>query len=162
MSMRPPKSKGNGLLVASPFLLPSLIGLLIFSLLPLIISGLISLTDWNGLDQLTKAGFLQEHFIGLDNYKTILTTPEFWKTLGNTAEYIVLYIPFMLAASLLVAYLLSRPYKAIGTFRVIYYIPCPYKLGSRLPHLEVRAFAPVWRAERHPELFRHPGARLAH
>ena len=123
MSMRPPKSKGNGLLVASPFLLPSLLGLLIFSLLPLIISGLISLTDWNGLDQLTKTGFLREHFIGLDNYKTILTTPEFWKTLGNTAEYIVLYIPFMLAASLLVAYLLSRPYKGIGTFRVIYYIP---------------------------------------
>ena len=123
MSMRPPKSKGNGLLVASPFLLPSLLGLLIFSLLPLIISGLISLTDWNGLDQLTKTGFLREHVIGLDNYKTILTTPEFWKTLGNTAEYIVLYIPFMLAASLLVAYLLSRPYKGIGTFRVIYYIP---------------------------------------
>ena len=123
MSMRPQKSRGNGLLVASPFLLPSLLGLLIFSLLPLIISGLISLTDWNGLDQLTKTDFLREHFIGLDNYKTILTTPEFWKTLGNTAEYIVLYIPFMLAASLLVAYLLSRPYKGIGTFRVIYYIP---------------------------------------
>lgn len=123
MNIRSPKRKGSGFLVASPFLLPSLMGLMIFSLLPLIISGLISLTDWNGLDQLTKTGFLREHFIGLENYKTILTTPEFWRTLGNTAEYIVLYIPFMLTASLLVAYLLSRPYKAIGTFRVIYYIP---------------------------------------
>lgn len=117
------KKQGSSLLVASPFLLPSLIGLMIFSLLPLIISGLISLTDWNGLDQLTKPGFFQEHFIGIENYKTILTTPEFWRTLGNTAEYIVLYIPFMLAASLLVAYLLSRPYKTVGVFRVIYYIP---------------------------------------
>ncbi len=111
------------MLVASPFLLPSLIGLMIFSLLPLIISGLISLTDWNGLDQLMKPGFFQEHFIGFENYKTILTTPEFWKTLGNTAEYIVLYIPFMLAASLLVAYLLSRQRRGIGVFRVMYYIP---------------------------------------
>lgn len=51
------KKRGKGLLVASPFLLPSLIGLLIFSLLPLIISGLISLTDWNGLDKLTDPGF---------------------------------------------------------------------------------------------------------
>ena len=117
------RKQGSGLLVASPFLLPSLIGLMIFSLMPLIISGLISLTDWNGLDQLMQPGFFQEHFIGLENYKTILTTPEFWKTLGNTAEYIVLYIPFMLAASLLVAYLLSRPRKAIGVFRVVYYIP---------------------------------------
>ena len=107
MNIRSPKRKGSGFLVASPFLLPSLMGLMIFSLLPLIISGLISLTDWNGLDQLTKTGFLREHFIGLENYKTILTTPEFWRTLGNTAEYIVLYIPFMLTASLLVAYLLS-------------------------------------------------------
>lgn len=117
------KKQGSGLLIASPFLLPSLIGLMIFSLMPLIISGLISLTDWNGLDQLMKPGFFEEHFIGLENYRTILTTPEFWKTLGNTAQYIVLYIPLMLAASLLIAYLLSRPHKAIGAFRVVYYIP---------------------------------------
>lgn len=117
------KKQGSGLLVASPFLLPSLIGLLIFSLMPLIISGLISLTDWNGLDKLTDPNFMQEHFIGFENYKNILSTPEFWRTLGNTAKYIVLYIPFMLAASLVVAYLLSRPRRGIGAFRVIYYIP---------------------------------------
>lgn len=117
------RKQGSGLLVASPFLLPSLIGMLIFSLLPLVISGLISLTDWNGLDKLTDPNFLQEHFIGLENYKRILTTPEFWRTLGNTVEYIVLYIPFMLAASLLVAYLLSQPHRGIGAFRVVYYIP---------------------------------------
>ena len=117
------KKQGKGLLVASPFLLPSLIGLLIFSLLPLIISGLISLTDWNGLDRLTDPDFLQDHFVGLANYKNILTTQEFWNTLGNTMEYIVLYIPLMLAASLLEAYLLSRPHRGIGAFRVIYYIP---------------------------------------
>lgn len=117
------KKQGSGLLVASPFLLPSLIGLMIFSFLPLIISGLISLTDWNGLDTLTDPTFLAEHFIGFENYKTILSSPEFWRTLGNTAEYIVLYIPLMLAASLLVAYLLSRPNKGVGAFRVLYYIP---------------------------------------
>lgn len=117
------KEQGRGLLVASPFLLPSLIGMLIFSLLPLIISGLISLTNWNGLDKLTDPNFFQEHFVGFENYTKILTTPEFWRTLGNTAEYIILYIPFMLAASLLVAYLLSQPRKGIGALRVIYYIP---------------------------------------
>lgn len=114
---------GSGLLVASPFLLPSLIGLMIFSFLPLVISGLISLTDWNGLDKLTGTGFLEEHFIGLQNYKAILTTPEFWRTLANTAQYIVLYIPLMLAASLLVAFLLSRSHRCVGVFRVLYYIP---------------------------------------
>lgn len=117
------KQKAAGLLTASPFLLPSLIGMLIFSVLPLIISGLISFTDWNGLAALTAPGFFQEHFIGLENYKKILTSTEFWRSLGNTAEYIVLYIPLMLAASLLVATLLSQARRGIGFFRVVYYIP---------------------------------------
>lgn len=118
-----PRKQVGGLLTASPFLLPSLIGMLIFSVLPLIISGLISLTDWNGLAKLTDPGFLQEHFIGLENYKKILTSAEFWRTLGNTAEYIILYIPLMLATSLLVATLLSQTRWGIGFFRVVYYIP---------------------------------------
>lgn len=97
--------------------------MLIFSVLPLIISGLISFTDWNGLAALTAPGFFQEHFIGLENYKKILSSAEFWRTLGNTAEYIILYIPLMLAASLLVATLLSQTRRGIGFFRVVYYIP---------------------------------------
>ena len=46
----------DGLKLAAPFLLPSLIGMLVFSLLPLVISAFISLTDWNGLDQLLARG----------------------------------------------------------------------------------------------------------
>lgn len=52
-----------------------------------------------------------------------MTSAEFWRTLGNTAEYIILYIPLMLAASLLVATLLSQARRGIGFFRVVYYIP---------------------------------------
>ena len=118
-----PQKQTGGLLTAAPFLLPSLIGMLIFSMLPLIISALISLTDWNGLAKLTGPGFFREHFIGLENYRKILTSAEFWRTLGNTAEYIILYIPLMLAASLLVATLLSQARRGIGFFRVVYYIP---------------------------------------
>ena len=118
-----PQKQTGGLLTAAPFLLPSLIGMLIFSMLPLIISALISLTDWNGLAKLTGPGFLREHFIGLENYKKILTSAEFWRALGNNAEYIILYIPLMLAASLLVATLLSQARRGIGFFRVVYYIP---------------------------------------
>lgn len=118
-----PQKQAGGLLTAAPFLLPSLIGMLIFSMLPLIISALISLTDWNGLAKLTGPGFFREHFIGLENYKKKLTSAEFWRALGNTAEYIILYIPLMLAASLLVATLLSQARRGIGFFRVVYYIP---------------------------------------
>lgn len=117
------KRKAQGHLVASPFLLPSLIGLLVFSMLPLVISGLISLTDWNGLDPLMDPAFLETHYIGLANYQSILTSAEFWKALTNTGKYIILYIPLMLMASLLVAQLLSRPRRGVGVLRVLYYIP---------------------------------------
>ena len=59
------KPGGEDLLRASPFLLPSLIGLAIFYLAPMVVSIFISLTDWNGLDRLFADGFMQEHFIGL-------------------------------------------------------------------------------------------------
>lgn len=115
--------KKDGLFTAVPFLLPSLLGLLVFYLLPLLVSALISFTDWNGLDQLLAPGFLQEHFIGLENYKNILLGAELWKVLGNTGTYIIMYIPLMLAASLLEAYLLSSTRRGVSAFRVVYYLP---------------------------------------
>ena len=119
---KPIRGQG-GLLTASPFLLPSLIGLAVFSLLPLVISLFLSLTDWNGLDRLADPGFFAEHFVGLENYRPILGGGEFWQVLGNTLEYIALYIPLMLACSLGVAYLLSRERRGVTAFRIIYYIP---------------------------------------
>ena len=117
------KLRGNGLIKASPFLLPALIGFAIIYLAPMVISVFISFTDWNGLDRLFADGFMAEHFIGLDNYKTILTGKEFWKVLGNTLTYIVLYIPLMMAVSVAVAALLNQQRRGVGAFRVLYYIP---------------------------------------
>ena len=117
------KPGGEGLLRTSPFLLPSLIGLAIFYLAPMVVSIFISLTDWNGLDRLFADDFMQKHFIGLDNYKAILTSQDFWKVLKNTLTYIVLYLPLMMAVSLAVASLLSQQRRGVGVFRVLYYIP---------------------------------------
>lgn len=122
-SKRSRRLGSDGLLAASPFLLPSLIGLIIFSLLPLIISALISLTDWNGLDELTAPGFFQEHFIGFENFKNIIASGEFWHVLWNTIRYLIMYIPLMLATSLAVAALLSKQRRGVTAFRIIYYIP---------------------------------------
>ena len=108
---------------ASPFLTASLIGFAIFYFAPMVISVVISLTDWNGLDRLLAPGFMAEHFIGLDNYKAILAGAEFWKVLKNTLVYIVLYIPLMLTTSTAIAALLSRQRRGVGAFRVLYYIP---------------------------------------
>jgi len=120
------KKKGineGSLLKASPFIIPSIIGFTIFYFLPMIFSIVISFTDWDGLDKLFSDGFMERHFIGAQNYQTILTSEEFWRVLGNTAEFIVLYIPLMMITSIAIASLLNQQRRGVGVFRVIYYIP---------------------------------------
>ena len=46
------KRRIKDLLQSVPFMLPSFAGMIVFSLLPILISIIISLTDWNGLDAL--------------------------------------------------------------------------------------------------------------
>ena len=105
------------------FIIPSCLGFIIFYFVPMFLSIIISLTDWNGLDMLFAPGFMSEHFVGLANYTDILKGKEFWKVLSNTLLFIVIYIPLMLACSIGVASLLAAKKKGIGLFRVLYYIP---------------------------------------
>ena len=126
MNKRKRRTSGGrerGGITALPFLLPAIAGFTVFYLAPMVISVFISMTDWNGLDRLLAPGFMKEHFTGLANYTAILGSEEFRKTLGNTLEYIALYIPLMLAVSLAAATLLSRQKKGVGVFRVLWYIP---------------------------------------
>lgn len=121
------RSRQGGLAVALPFLLPSLLGFVVFSILPMITLLGISVTDWDGLSELTLfsdfGGFMREFFVGLANYKEIFTTPELYQVLGNTVVYVALYIPFMLLAALAVALVLNSKIRGVGFFRVVYYIP---------------------------------------
>lgn len=110
------------LMQAAPFMLPSIVGMIVFSFLPIVISIVVSLTDWNGLDKL-NAQTLGERLCGLENYGAILRSTEFWNVLGHTVYYIVLYIPLVLVMSLFIASILNRNMRGIGVFRVLYYIP---------------------------------------
>lgn len=116
------KKQRKALLQSAPFMLPSVAGMLVFSAFPIIISVLISMTDWNGLDAL-NAKTLLEHFTGLDNYIRILGSSEFYRVLGHTLYYIVLYIPLVFLASLGIATILNQNRRGITVFRVMYYIP---------------------------------------
>ncbi len=104
------------------FLLPSLVGLLVFSIIPIFYSFLISFTDWNGLNKWNLAEGIPL-FIGVQHYIEILSTSEFWKVLGNTLTFIVLYIPLILIVSTLAAVLLNQKRKGVGFFRVVYFVP---------------------------------------
>jgi multiple sugar transport system permease protein len=104
------------------FLLPSSIGLLIFSVIPILYSLIISLTDWNGLIP-WNLGAGTPKFIWFANFADILGGAEFWRVLRHTLYYIVIYIPLILIASVFAAILLNNAFKGIGFFRVVFFIP---------------------------------------
>lgn len=81
------KKKQQALIRSVPFMLPSFVGMIIFSLLPIIISIFISLTDWNGLDKL-NLNTLSQHFVGL---KKLYQYPDNFRILEGTWTYAVLY-----------------------------------------------------------------------
>jgi multiple sugar transport system permease protein len=105
------------------FLLPSLLGLAFFSLIPLVSSLLVSLTDWDGLRRISLSPGRVPAFVRLGNFVQILRSEEFWRALRNTLYFIALYIPLILVIALGVAALLNRKRRGIVALRVLYYIP---------------------------------------
>lgn len=104
------------------FLLPSGIGLIAFSLVPIFYSLVISLTDWNGLNSWDLAAGTPQFVMG-GNYEKIVSGEEFWRVLRNTSYFVVLYIPLILAVSTGAAVLLNTGFRGIGVYRVLFFIP---------------------------------------
>lgn len=95
--------------IALLFLAPNLVGFLVFTLGPVVISLGGSFTTWS----LRPAVPLQ--FIGLANYKELLSDPNFYFYLYNTL-YMMLAMPIGIAGSLLLAvYLVQKLTFRVGT-----------------------------------------------
>lgn len=97
------------------FILPSLLGLLIFTILPMLASLGLTLFDW---DLLTPP-----KFVGLANFKQLFADPIFWKSLTNTLYFIACYIPVVIILGLLVALLLNQNIKGRSFLRASFFTP---------------------------------------
>lgn len=104
------------------FLFPSLIGLFLFSYIPIFYAFVLSFTDWDGLKPIDLAARIP-NFLGFDNYIDIVMGKEFWRVLKNTLYYIVLYIPLIIILSILEALLLNQTFLFVKAYRLLYYIP---------------------------------------
>jgi multiple sugar transport system permease protein len=93
-------------IAALGFLGPNIIGFLIFTLLPVIVSFAMAFSNW---DLRLHNLFLDNpiSFVGLDNFKRLLAPGLFWQVFGNTL-YLMMGIPFAIAGSLMAALLLSK------------------------------------------------------
>ncbi len=100
---------------------------MLFAFLPIVISLVLSMTNWTGMTRvnLTKGfiSFVGSHFIGLGNFRSILTDSEFWRVLSHNLYFIVLYLPLMLIFSMAAALVINTGRKGTGTYRILFYIP---------------------------------------
>jgi multiple sugar transport system permease protein len=100
---------------AFAFLLPWIIGFIIFTAGPMIASLIFSFTDL-GLRPNFK-------FIGPANYERLVADPRVVLALQNTAFYTILHVPLAMGTALLLAMMLLRVGRAAGFFRTVFYLP---------------------------------------
>lgn len=97
------------------FLAPNLIGFMVFTAGPVLVSLLASFTDRSLLDP-------NWHWIGLRNYADLAGDALFWTYLVNTAYYFI-GLPVSIAGSLFLAVMLHQKLRGMAIFRTLLYLP---------------------------------------
>lgn len=98
------------------FLLPALVLFLLFVIYPIFQSIYYSLFDWKGFGP-------AEDFVGLDNFKNILSDKVFMIALRNAFLLIVFSLLIQLPLSLLLAVMVGRDLPGRAFFRTIFFMP---------------------------------------
>ena len=98
------------------FISPALAGLTVFTIVPVVLSIVMSLYDW--------PAWGDREFMGLGNYVDLFTShPDFWPALRNSAIFTLLYVPLNLVVALGLALLLAPRIRGRAIFRVLFFIP---------------------------------------
>lgn len=114
---------------------PMLLGVLVFTLIPMIFSFMLSFTKWSFV-----TGFDKIRWSGLDNFRQLFQDEVFLKSLGNNF-IMLLAVPVGMAIALILGVIITSHVYAPGAFKVIYFMP---QISS------VVAVAVVWQVLFHP------------
>lgn len=97
------------------FLIPWIIGFVVFKLYPMLSSLVYSFSNYHLFNGISKWGFM--------NYTKIFLDEDTRATLMVTVKYAFITVPLKLAAALFIAYILNFKIKFVNAFRTAYYIP---------------------------------------
>jgi multiple sugar transport system permease protein len=121
------------------FVAPALALIVVFFVVPVVASALLSLTDFDIYAVASRANL---RIVGLENYRRLTSDPLFWVALRNTAVFVVVAGPFSIGLSLAAALLVNaRTVRFRALFRTIFFLPVVTTLV---------AIAVVWRYIYHP------------
>ncbi|MFT4173347.1 MAG: sugar ABC transporter permease [Rhodocyclaceae bacterium] len=98
------------------FVLPFLLGVLLFKLFPFVTSLALSFTEYDIINPPV--------YIGLDNYRELFTQdPLFRQSLGVTLLFVLIGVPLRVAFALFIAHVLNFKLRGINFFRSAFYLP---------------------------------------
>ena len=109
------KDKTKEMIAAYGFLMPNLLGFLLFTSIPVLASLWLSFVKWDLLSD-------GPQFAGLKNFFELIKDPFFGKYCWNTMV-LMAAIPISMAGSLLLAIALNQKLKGTTIFRTIYFLP---------------------------------------
>ncbi len=97
------------------FLLPAILGSLIFIIIPIFFSFYLSFTDWDLLSDIK--------FVGLKNYINLFRAKDFYFILYNTIYFAIITTIFGVLIPLILACILNSKTKGADFFKTIYFLP---------------------------------------
>ncbi|HEX2050530.1 MAG TPA: sugar ABC transporter permease [Actinomycetota bacterium] len=97
------------------FLAPWLVGFVVFTAGPMVVSLVLSFTEYDVLNP--------PEFVGLDNFVEMFGDEALVKSMSNTLFYAVLHVPLSMAIALGLAMLLERAARGANFFRTAFYLP---------------------------------------
>lgn len=98
------------------FLMPWLLGLILFIAGPMLASGYLSFTRYDIVRT--------PEFVGMKNFVEIFTKDRlFWPSMMLTFQYALIVVPFSLVGSLLAALLLNQGLRGTTWFRTFFFLP---------------------------------------
>jgi len=98
------------------FILPSVILVAVFGLLPIV---------WGLVLSFQKAGLIspQRQWVGFDNYLQIAHDPKARQAALNTVYYTILFVPISILGGLFIAHALNRKIRFIKFYRLAVFLP---------------------------------------
>ncbi|MGG1552929.1 carbohydrate ABC transporter permease [Paenibacillus ferrarius] len=104
-------------LIGYAFIAPMLLGLIAFTLFPIIASFFLSFTNWNFV-----AGFSKVKFVGMDNFVKLVHDTVFLLSLKNNL-ILMIVVPLTLICSLALAIVIDKKIYFKDVFKVVYFVP---------------------------------------
>ncbi len=104
------------------FILPASIALLLFTFYPMINAFVISFKDYSLINP-------DSSFVGLDNYRSLMSDPKFLGSLRHSFHFAIVVIPVQAAVALGMALLVYRTSWVSGLFRTTFFMPVVIAMG---------------------------------